>query len=272
MDPDGIVMIGCGQMGGAILRGALVSDDFPISIWVIVEPDEGRRAELRSLGVRVEASIGGIAGDLSGEGGMVLLAVKPQMLGAVEADVRGFGYGGVVVSMLAGTRSDRVRAAFGGGARVVRVMPSLPVKIGMGLTAVSIGAGARAGDERRVIELFSRVGEVIEIDEHMLDAFTGVVGSGPAYLYYLAEGMERGAERVGFEPEVARRLVRSTIAGAVGLLTKSGESPAALRAAVTSRRGTTEAAVGELDRAGVMAAMEQAIIAARDRGRSIAAG
>src|SRR5690606_30719943 len=119
--------------------------------------------------------------------------------------------------------------------------------------------------------LFGAVGETVDLDEALMDAFTAVAGSGPAYLFYLAEAMARAAEGVGFDAATADRLVRATIVGAAGLLDADRGRPASeLRALVTSRGGTTAAATQRLDDAGVAEAFERAIVAARDRGRELA--
>jgi pyrroline-5-carboxylate reductase len=149
-------------------------------------------------------------------------------------------------------------------------MPNLPAAIGEGATAVALGEGARPGDEALAMRIFGAIGPVVErIDERLMDAFTAVAGSGPAYLFYLAEAMSRSAVALGFEPAAADRMVRQTLAGAALLLRGSAESPAALRGRVTSKGGTTEAAVNVLDGAGAMGAIERAVAAAEKRGREL---
>jgi pyrroline-5-carboxylate reductase len=149
-------------------------------------------------------------------------------------------------------------------------MPNLPASIGLGSTAVARGHGAREGDEAFALELFRAVGPlVVEVRENQMDAFTAVSGSGPAYLFYLAQAMVLGAVDLGFEYSAAVALVRATISGAAGLLTQSGKTPSQLMEAVASKGGTTEAALAVLDEAHVLDAFQRALKAARDRGASM---
>ncbi|MCH7873254.1 MAG: hypothetical protein IID33_16280 [Planctomycetes bacterium] len=169
--------------------------------------------------------------------------------------------------------------------RVIRVMPNTPARIGQGMTAIAMGCGAQAGDDALAQAIFAAVGEVVSIDETLMDAFTAVAGSGPAYVFYLAEAMSAAAVRLGFNQKQADLIVRQTIAGAGNLMVASVDeqtdptgqtgvplSPAALRAAVTSKNGTTYAATTRLDELGVMEAIITAVRAARDRGRELAQG
>jgi len=140
----------------------------------------------------------------------------------------------------------------------------------LGMTAIASDNDPEASDLNNVRILFEAVGEVIEIPESMIDAFTAVAGSGPAYLFYLAEGMMRAAESIGFSADQASTIVRQTILGSSQLLTQSADSPSELRAKVTSKNGTTHAATTTLDKLGVMEAIVAALTAARDRGRELA--
>lgn len=271
-----LAVIGGGNMAGAILRGAAAAGVVDVGRVVVAEPDEAKRAGLAKLGVAVcpgaaEALRWVREREEAGGAGQVMLAVKPQSLGAVGAEL-GPVFGAarrVVVSILAGTPSDRVRGVLGEAAAVVRVMPNTPAQVGKGVSGVSLGAGAVEGDEAFAVALFGGVGDVVRIDEGLMDAFTAVAGSGPAYVFYLAEAMVRGAEAVGFDREIALRVVKGTVAGAGALLDASGEEPGALRAAVTSKGGTTAAALGVFETAGVGESIVRAIAAARDRGREL---
>ncbi len=266
-----IAFIGGGHMASAIIRGASgVLDENRV---FVAEPDEARRSAFRrgfaTASGAMEAMIRseGVPGE-----GQVFLAVKPQVFPSVADEIGRFfrtGPARVVVSILAGTRSGVIRSAFGPGARVVRVMPNTPARIGLGMSAVCPGEGARPGDERLACRLMRTVGDVVSIEEDQMDAFTALAGSGPAYVFYLAEAMEKAGTEVGFGPDLARRITTKVIAGSAELLAREGGSPSEQRAAVTSKGGTTAAAVGVLDRAGVMDAFVRAITAARDRGRAL---
>jgi pyrroline-5-carboxylate reductase len=266
-----LAVIGGGNMARAILLGAFDAGAIDPAGVVIAEPDEAKRIGFAGRGARCVESADRLAGAL-GPDAAILLAVKPQVFPVAAAAMGDVG-DRVVISIMAGVTSGSIRAAMGGSARVVRTMPNTPAQIGMGVTAVALGAGARPGDDALARSILGSVGSVVSIDESMLDAFTAVVGSGPAYVFALAEAMFRGALAVGFDPQLADRIVRGTIEGAAGLLMTHGElSPGALRAAVTSKGGTTAAAVEALESGGFFAVVERAIVAARDRGVELGAG
>lgn len=275
MEAPALAIIGGGNMGTALLRGGLRGGFLAPGRLVVAEPEAGRRAEIEAMSVAATSDacealrrLDDIAGPGGGE---VLLAVKPQMLQAVGDEVGGMVGGRVVISILAGTPGARVRERLGGGSRVVRAMPNLPATIGRGATAVCLSAGAGPGDDGVARGLFACAGPaVMTIDESMMDAFTAVAGSGPAYVFLLAEAMVEAAERLGFGGDSALEMVRATIAGAGELLAGSAEGPATLRGAVTSRGGTTAAAIAVLESAGVKEAVARAVAAARDRGRELA--
>lgn len=270
-----LVVIGCGAMGGAVLRGGARAGALAPKQTLVVEPDAGTRGTIEAeLGVRTSAGVEAAAEALRA-GARVLLAVKPQTLDSVGAALRAAGAPptGLVVSILAGAGSARVREALGGACRVVRVMPNLPAQIGMGMSALAPGAGASAPDAAWARGLFAAVGEVIEIDETLIDAFTALAGSGPAYLFLLAEGMRAGGVAAGFDEATADRVVRAVLRGSSALLAQTPERSAeAWRAAVTSKGGTTEAALRELEGAGLVDALRRAVVAARDRGRELGEG
>lgn len=204
--------------------------------------------------------------------GAVMLAIKPQMLEAVGVEIGGAVGHRLVVSILAGSLSGTVRRGMGGRCRVVRVMPNTPALIGRGTSAVCPSAEADDRDTQLVEALFRGVGDVVvRLSEEQMDGFTGVAGSGPAYLFYLAEAMERAAVEVGIPVADARAIVAETLAGSAELLRQSGESSRDLRSRVTSKGGTTAAATGVFDVAGLDEVVVRAIVAARDRGRELGA-
>lgn len=271
MAHDTLAFIGGGNMAQALVQGAIASGDPSLAAGrlMVVEPDAARRAwfEQRRVGVLEHAR--DLAGRLT-PGSQLVLAVKPQSLRSAAADLAGIDLDRVVISILAGTASLRVREALGGLPRVVRAMPNTPARVAQGATALALGDTARPGDEALAERLFKGVGPlVVRIDESLMDAFTAVAASGPAYLLYLAQAMSEAAVKLGFAPETADRIVRQTLAGSAELLRQSSESPEELRARVTSKGGTTEAAIRVLDAAGQLDAVVRAITAARDRGREL---
>lgn len=275
-----LLVIGGGNMARALVLGCVERGVMRAEQFVVVEPAAAARSAFAEAGVRAVGSLGEVSGAWGAkihDATQVLLAVKPQSLGGVSAQwtAAGFsGFGGVAVTILAGTPSTEVRAALGGSARVIRAMPNTPARIGQGATAVALGTGAHPGDEALALTLFRGVGPVVEmVPEAAMDAVTAVSGSGPAYLFYLAEAMIRGAVEAGLADDAADRLVRQTLLGSASLLKLSpGESPASLRTAVTSKGGTTEAAVGVLEKASVSEAVRGAIVAATARGHELAGG
>lgn len=203
----------------------------------------------------------------------VVLAVKPQMLGVATDPIRPLlergGLAPTVISILAGVRSTGIAEAMGEGSRVVRVMPNTPASIGMGMSAVAGSDSSTAEDVEVAKLLMGAVGETVEIDESMMDAFTAVAGSGPAYVFYLVEAMTKAAESLGFGAAIARRIVDQTVVGSAALLDDSADDAATLRAKVTSKNGTTHAATTTLDERRVMEAFVAALTAARDRGEEL---
>jgi pyrroline-5-carboxylate reductase len=276
-----LLVIGGGNMGSAIVRGAVRAGVLDPHGVVVVDPDPARHADFASLGAAGHATLDeGLKAleAVEGEPGSaaVLLAVKPQMLADVSEQARGrLGKPPrLVMSILAGTTTERLASALGG--RTVRLMPNTPAMIGEGITALCPGPGAGASDEAMARRLFEAVGRVVALPEDLLDAFTGVAGSGPAYIFLLAEGMLAGAEAVGFDRRQGLELVRATLRGAALLLDTEAQrdpasaDPARLRAMVTSKGGTTAAATAVLERHGMAEALREAVVAARDRGRELA--
>jgi pyrroline-5-carboxylate reductase len=266
-----LAVIGGGVMAGAILDGARASGRLPERVCV-AEPDAARRGRFpKAVETAPEAIRWLEEAEPAPGAGVVLLAVKPQSFGAVAAELEPVGVGErLVISILAGTTGTRIRQGLGGACRVVRVMPNTPAQIGMGATAVARSAGATDADAALVRELFRGVGEtVVALDESLMDAFTAVAGSGPAYLYLLAEAMEGAAVATGLPAAHARSLVVATLAGAAELLRRSGADPRELRERVTSKGGTTAEAMAVFERAGFGEIVSRAIIAARDRGREL---
>lgn len=274
------LVVGGGNMARAIIEGGRAAGRLDPGRVLVAEPDPAKRDTMAGLGCKVAATAGEAlarAGEIESEGtpAQVLLAVKPQSLAGLEGEIAAslVGASRVVVTILAGTPGARVRAALGGGVRVVRAMPNLAAQIGRGVTAVCLCAGAKPGDEAAAMELFRGVGPVVvPLAEELMDAFTAVAGSGPAYVFYLAEAMVLAAERLGMERSVATRVVRETIAGSGELLARSDAEAAELRRAVTSKAGVTAAVTGAMDAAGVMSTIVRAIEAGRDRGRELARG
>lgn len=274
-----LVIIGGGSMGGAIAAGGVRAGVLDPRAVMVADPDVSKHPTFNAMGVRTVERAGSALTamaefererpDLQGLG-QILLAVKPQMLDAVAVEMGDHIRGRIVVSILAGTSTRRIIQLFGRGIRVVRAMPNLPASIGHGCTAICLGEGTTEEDSHFAHRLFEGVGpRVFSIREQLMDAFTALAGSGPAYLFHLAEAMEKAANDFGFAPEISRQLVRQTLLGSATLLAQSASSASQLRQAVTSKGGTTESALRELERLKVMDALLSAIKAARDRGMEL---
>ncbi|RAU23003.1 pyrroline-5-carboxylate reductase [Paramagnetospirillum kuznetsovii] len=258
-----ILLVGCGKMGSAMLSGWL-DQGITASDVVVVEPS------LPSLGVAVVASPCDIAPDFAPD--VVVLAVKPQVMAEALPPYARFG-AAVFLSIAAGKPIAFFRTHLGADADLIRAMPNTPAAVRRGITVCCAGPGVSADQRALCQSLLESVGEVGWVeDESLMDAVTAVSGSGPAYLFLLAEAMAAAGRAQGLPDDLAVRLARSTVAGAGELLRQSSESAEQLRKNVTSPGGTTAAALAVLmaDNNGLPALMGQAVAAATRRGRELA--
>jgi pyrroline-5-carboxylate reductase len=251
---------------GFIAGGVCASRDVCVS-----DVDASKRAALsRRLRVRATAD----NTEVVGRADVVILAVKPQIIDAVLRDVRPVvTRRQLFVSIAAGIPTSRLEDALGASVRVVRVMPNTPALLGRGMSVAVRGRHATAADERLVIKLLRTVGCARAVaDERLLDAVTGLSGSGPAYVYRFAEGLIAGGIAAGLDAELAAELAFQTIAGAAAMLLETGQTPDELRAMVTSPGGTTFAGLAELDRRGFVEAAAAAVITATRRAAELGRG
>jgi pyrroline-5-carboxylate reductase len=264
-----LLLIGGGNMGGAIVRGVLARRVLAPGDVGVVEVDSSRREALQRLGCQVFPATNNV-GDHITDTTQMMFAVKPQMFASVAQSLHDAQLLGspsrVFVSIMAGLDSGKMHHVLGPGARIIRCMPNTPCQIGKGMTAIALGMGAREGDEDLARQIFDALGRTVMVEESLMHAVTAVSGSGPAYLFLMAEAMQRAAEAIDLSPEVARLLVTQTIVGAAGMLDQPNAEAAALRRAVTSPRGTTEAALTAFEQQGFERIVMEAVTAARDRG------
>jgi pyrroline-5-carboxylate reductase len=256
----GLVMIGCGFMGKALLEGWFargvqpgavhVQDPTP-SDWVLSQP------ELHVNEVLPENPA------------VLLIAIKPQMLGDVLPDLKGFGGGDtLVISIVTGAALEVYETAFGPDTPVVRAMPNLPAAVSAGVSVYACNPHVSAVQSEVAAELFSAVGTAIRLDdEAQIHAVTGISGSGPAYVFAMAEAMTKAGEALGLPSALSATLAVHTIAGAGEMMRKTETDPAQLRQAVTSKGGTTAEALkvlmaGDKD---LFVLMERAARASHDR-------
>lgn len=254
-------IIGGGNMGAAIVRGGIAAKVVVASQVIVAEIDPRKREQLKSLGCDVTDDPRAAA-----TAEQFILAVKPQIFPDVVQTIVPLRESKVVISIMAGLHTSKIRQAVGSNARMIRAMPNMPCQIGEGMTAVALGDGASPGDESLAMSLFKAVGKVVLLDESLMHAVTAVSGSGPAYIFALAEAMEEAGLATGLNLDVSRMLVTRTILGAARLLAEGHQTAAALRQSVTSPGGTTAAAIDVFQQRGFGQIIVDALIAARDRG------
>ena len=260
---QGLVLLGCGKMGSALLEGWLGQGVPPGAVWVI-EPHPSDW--LRGTGVHLNT-------DLPKAPAVVLLAVKPQMMGAALPAVTALGQGETLfLSIAAGTTIASFEAAFGAATPIVRAMPNTPAAVARGISAIVGNARASAADLDVAEALLSAVGQVVRLEgEHQMDAVTALSGSGPAYVFHLIEALAAAGEAEGLPAGLSMQLARATVTGAAELAHRSPETAAQLRVNVTSPGGTTAAALGVLmdPDTGLPPLLRRAVKAAADRGREL---
>ncbi len=260
-------ILGVGNMGRALLGGLVHSGVDPTRILVTTKRPEKAEALVKQFGVvAAKNNAAAIA-----EADVVLLAVKPQILPKVLAELRGLRPDALYVSVAAGVSTERIEETLGGPVRVVRAMPNTPALVHEGATAISAGAHATEADVELARQVFTLVGRVVVVDEVHLDAVTGLSGSGPAYLMLIVEAFADAGVKVGLSREIAQDLAVQTIRGSARLLQETGEHPGKLKDMVTSPGGTAIAGLHTLEAGGlrttIMNAVEAATLRARELGR-----
>lgn len=256
-----LAFIGGGNMATAIL-GGLIRSGTPGANLIVLDPNADQRARLeRDFGVRTIAA----ADATLAEADAVVWAVKPQSFKDAAAPCAPFVGGAMHLSVMAGIRSDAIAQATGSD-RVVRSMPNTPALIGQGISGLYARAAVSASERTQVEALLAPTGDVVWVErEADLDAVTALSGSGPAYVFYFIEAMVAAAERMGLSAEQGKQLALATFGGATELARRSDESPATLRERVTSKGGTTYAALTTLEARAVKASFVDAMLAAQVR-------
>ena len=260
-----LCFIGGGNMANALITG-LLQRGTPAASILVVEPLASTRQHLiDQLGLRAIPQ----ADDSLSSSQLVVWAIKPQLFKEVATPLQSLFPQALHLSVAAGIRSDSI-AHWLQTERVVRAMPNTPALVGLGQTGL-FARGAVLAEERQQVEaLLSAVGQSIWVPrEDLLDAVTAVSGSGPAYVFYLLEAMVAAGVRMGLSPEQAHQLSVGTLVGASELARSSSEPPAVLRERVTSKGGTTYAAISSLQNDGVAGLIEKAMQAAKDRAQSL---
>jgi len=259
----GLVLLGCGKMGSAMLAGWLKGGLPASSVWVL---DPNPSDWLKAQGVHLNDP-------LPESPAIVLIAVKPQMMGAALPQLAALGGGTTLfLTVAAGTTIATYEAVLGAATPIVRAMPNTPAAIARGITAIIGNAHASEAHLALAAALLSAVGQVVRLDgEHQMDAVTAVSGSGPAYVFHLIETLAAAGAAEGLPPALAMQLAKATVAGAGALAEAAEEDPAQLRVNVTSPGGTTAAALKVLmdEGRGFPALLKEAVHAAAERGREL---
>jgi pyrroline-5-carboxylate reductase len=260
-----IAFIGGGNMASALIGGLLKGGRVPATV-LVIEPDDRQRARLAlQFGVLALPAADNRLADVP----LVVWAVKPQSFVAAARPCAPFVANALQLSVMAGIRAETLVAATG-SQRAVRAMPNTPALVGRGISGLYATPAVSAADRVAAEAVLSASGELLWLQrERDLDAVTALSGSGPAYVYYFIEAMIQAAGEMGLTVEQGRRLALATFAGATALAQQSKDSPAVLRERVTSKGGTTYAALMSLDNDAVKAAFVRALHAARERARSL---
>ncbi len=256
----GLVMLGCGKMGSAMLEGWLKGALDPADVWVV---DPNPSDWLRGIeGLNLNA-------DLPEAPGLMMIAVKPQMMGEALPRITAFGGGDtVILSIAAGVTIRHFETVFGHETPVIRAMPNTPAAIGRGVSALAANAQGQ-GSLDLAERLLSAIGQTVRLeDEGQMDAVTAVSGSGPAYVFHMIECLAAAAEGQGLSRDLSMALAKATVGGAGQLAEDSDKPPSELRADVTSPGGTTEAGLGVLTEE-LSDLMRRTVAAAAERSREL---
>ena len=265
-----IGFVGAGNMATALVRGLVASGLVKPQALSASDPSEERRTALaREYGITTHADNAALAKAAD----VLVLAVKPQVVGTALAELApAVVPGTLVITIAAGVKTAAIEARLGDAVRVVRAMPNTPAITQAAATAISAGSRATPEDLELTKQLFEAVGRVVTLDEGLMDAVTGLSGSGPAYVMLMVEALADGGVNVGLSREAALLLASQTVYGAAKLLIETGEHPAKLRDMVTSPGGTTIAGLRALESGGLRPALIEAVARATERAHELGRG
>ncbi|HEY1996205.1 pyrroline-5-carboxylate reductase [Paraburkholderia sp.] len=262
-----IAFIGGGNMAAAIIGGLIRHGVAPADLYAIDPNEEARKRSEQQFGIRTGAAADGALTSFDA----VVLAVKPQILKSVaEALAAHLGATQVVISIVAGIRAADLSRWLNGHERIVRVMPNTPALIGMGVAGLAATGSVDEADRALATQVLDAVGKTVWFDdEAKIDAVTAISGSGPAYVFYFIEALEEAARQLGMDAAQGRALAVATFTGAAQLAAQSDEPPGVLRERVTSKGGTTAAALASFDASGVKDAIVRGVLAADARAKEM---
>lgn len=265
--PIRIGFLGAGQMATALAKGWATAGLLDLTHSLASDPYPTAREKFQATtGIRATSS----NAEVIAAADVLVLAVKPQMMNAVLPEAAAtISAKHLVVSIAAGITLKQLAELLGSDTRLVRVMPNTPCLVGASATGYSVGPKATAADGELVGKLFRSVGNAFAVPENLLDAVTGLSGSGPAYVYVMIEALADGGVRVGLPRDIALSLAAQTVFGAAKMVLETGSHPAALKDAVASPGGTTIAGLHALERAGFRAGLMDAVEAAAKRATEL---
>ncbi|HEV8059388.1 MAG TPA: pyrroline-5-carboxylate reductase [Gemmataceae bacterium] len=268
--PLRIGFLGAGKMATALARGWIQSGLVGRDRVVASDPSAAARQEFQQV-----TGVGAIADNATvvGISGVLILAVKPQSMPALLAEIRSLVKPShLIVSIAAGSSLRQLAETLGKEQRIVRVMPNTPCLVGAGASAFALGEHATTADGQLVQKLLDAVGRAVPVSEHLLDAVTGLSGSGPAFVYLVIEALSDGGVRMGLPRDVATTLAAQTVLGAARMVLETNEHPGLLKDRVASPAGTTIAGLHALERGGLRGALMDAVEAATLRAAELAKG
>jgi pyrroline-5-carboxylate reductase len=261
-----IGFIGAGQMATALGQGFVRAGLIGPAALVASDP-------VAEAGQRFVAATGATLAKTNRsvveQADVIWLAVKPQQMAAVLSELRGQASGKLVISIAAGVRLAQLAEGLGRGPRLVRVMPNTPCMVGHGASAFCLGPEATSDDGRLVQQMLAVVGGACQVEEKLMDAVTGLSGSGPAFVYMMIEALSDGGVRAGLPRPVATQLAAQTVRGAAEMVLTTKEHPAVLKDRVASPGGTTIAGIEALEAGGLRAALMAAVAAATQRSKEL---
>lgn len=262
-----IAFLGGGNMAEALIKGVLSAQAVPAERVTVTDVSSARLTALKN---RYRVSISSRNTDAARDADVIVLCVKPQVIDAVLAEIAPIADGSkLVISIAAGVSLERIEKALAGRPRVIRVMPNTPAIVLSGAAGMATGRTASEADRELAEEIFGSIGRVVTVDEKLLDAVTGLSGSGPAYVFTVIEALADGGVKAGLPRAVAMELAVQTVLGSARMVLETKEHPAKLRDMVTSPGGTTIAGMHELEKGRLRAVLMSAVEAAAKRSREL---
>lgn len=262
--------LGAGNMGEALIKGLLAAKLVPAQA---IFATDVRPERLKELDRQYSIQVSSDNTELVKRADIVILAVKPQIMDAVATEIApAVTRGKLLISIAAGVATDKIRARLPRDARLIRVMPNTPALVLEGATAIAKADGLEPGDLDVAREIFGAVGRVVVLGEEMIDAVTGLSGSGPAYVAVVIESLADGGVRMGLDRATAMTLATQTVLGAAKLLLETGLHPGALKDMVSSPGGTTIAGIAALEEGGLRTTFIKAVERATQRSRELGQG